>query len=313
MSLTDDPVDPRNLRALVAVAEGGSFRSAAQMLGYTQSAISHQIATLEKRLGTTLFVRPGGRRKVELTPLGQLAFQHAQRVLAANRALEGDVTAALAGKRGTLRIGTSASTSHLLAKPLAELGRHSPGVEVSLSNVATAEALAHQLDRGQLDIGLYINIEADERVVTTTLFEDTWMVIAHRTNPLAAEAAIALDALDGVDMIAWHARWRAQTHLEQLWRRRRIRPRIIYRTDDNLMIQQLVANRLGCACLGALTVEHLIDPDIRRIPINDELPPRTLALCHGRGRELTPAAAVVIDAIRAASQRSPYNRERVAR
>ena len=126
MSLTDDPVDPRNLRALVAVAEGGSFRSAAQTLGYTQSAISHQIATLEKRLGASLFLRPGGRRRVELTPLGQLAFQHAQRVLAANRALEGDVTAALAGERGTLRIGTSASTSPLLAKPLAELGRQSP-------------------------------------------------------------------------------------------------------------------------------------------------------------------------------------------
>jgi DNA-binding transcriptional LysR family regulator len=270
MTLTTDPVDPRYLRTLVAVVEGGSFRAAAQKLGYTQSAISHQIATLEKRLGTTLFVRPGGRRRVELTPLGQLAFRHAQRVLAANRALEGDITAALAGKRGTLRIGTSASTSHLLAKPLAELGRHIPGVEVSLSNIATAEALAQQLDRGQLDLGLYINIEPDERVVTTTLFEDTWIVIAHRSDPLAAEASMTLDALDGVDMIAWHNRWRAQAHLEQLWRRRRIRPRIIYRTDDNLMIQKLVTNRLGCACLGALTVEHLIDPDIRRIPINEK-------------------------------------------
>jgi DNA-binding transcriptional LysR family regulator len=133
-------------------------------------------------------------------------------------------------------------------------------------------------------------------------------VIVHRSNPLGAEAAITLDALDRVDMIAWHARWRAQAHLEQLWRRRRIRPRIIYRTDDNLMIQQLVANHLGCACLGALTVEHLIDPNIRRIPINDELPPRTLALCHGRGRELTPAATIVIEAIRAASIRtSPHS------
>lgn len=313
MPLTDDPIDPRALRALVAIAEGGSFRAAAQVLDYTQSAISHQISTLEKRLGATLFVRPGGRRKVELTPLGQLAFQHAQRVLAANRALEGDVSAALAGERGTLRIGTSASTSHLLAKPLAELGRHSPGVEVSLTNVATAEALAQQLDRGQLDLGLYINIEPTDRVVTTTLFEDAWMVIAHRSNPLAAEAATSLDALDGVDMIAWHARWRAQAHLERLWRQRRIRPRIIYRTDDNLMIQQLVANRLGCACLGALTVEHLIDPDIRRIPIKDELPPRTLALCHGRGRELTPAATFVIDAIRAATTRSPSTRGSVSR
>ncbi len=297
----DEPIDPRTLRALVAVADQGSFRGAARALGYTQSAVSHQIATLEARLGTSLFVRPGGRRRITLTPLGELAHHHAQRVLAANLALEGDVTAALAGERGTLRIGTSQSTSSLLAKPLARLARQRPGIEVSLSNISTAESLAQQLDRGQLDLGLYINIEPNDRVVTTPLFEDAWMIIAHREDPLASSGSVTLDALNGVDMIAWHSRWRAQTNLEQLWRRRRIRPRIIYRTDDNLMIQRLVINRLGCACLGALSVEHLIAPELRRIPIRDELPPRTLAICHARGRELTPAALIVIDAIQSAA------------
>src|ERR1700759_1827749 len=104
MPFTDGPIDPRTLRALVAVADEGSFRGAARSLGYTQSAVSHQIATLEARLGTSLFVRPGGRRRITLTAVGELAHQHAQRVIAANLALEGDVIAALAGERGTLRI-----------------------------------------------------------------------------------------------------------------------------------------------------------------------------------------------------------------
>lgn len=301
-----DPIDPRTLRSFVAVADAGSFRGAARSLGYTQSAISHQIAAVERRLGVTVFIRPGGRGKVSLTPHGELVYQHAQRVMAANQALDADIRAALAGERGTLRIGLSQSTCAMVAAPLAYLRRTSPGIEVSLINAATAEALAQQLHQGQVDIGLYINIEADERVVTTPLFEDTWVVIAHRDNPIAASSSITLDALDGADMIAWHQRWRAQANLERLWKQRGVRPRIIYRTDDNLMIQILVANELGCACLGALTTAELIDPRLRRLALRDEVPPRTLSLCWARDREPHPAAVVLSDAIRrTAAQGSP--------
>lgn len=305
MSVTIDPIDPRTLRALVAVADEGSFRAASRSLGYTQSAVSHQIAAIERRLGVTVFVRPGGRGKVTLTPHGELVYQHAQRVMAANQALDADIRAALAGERGTLRIGLSQSTCAMVAAPLAYLRRTSPGIDVSLINAATSETLVQQLHQGQVDIGLYINVEADERVVTTPLFEDTWVVIAHRDNPIAASTSITLEALDGADMIAWHQRWRAQANLERLWRQRGVRPRIIYRTDDNLMIQVLVANDLGCACLGALSSAELIDPRLRRLALRDEVPPRTLSLCWARDREPHPAAVVLGDAIRRAAAQQP--------
>lgn len=298
MSVNAEPIDPRTLRALVAVADAGSFRAAARLLGYTQSAVSHQIAAIERRLGVTVFIRPGGRGKVRLTPHGELVYQHAQRVLAANQALDADIRAALAGERGTLRIGISQSTGAMLAAPLADLRRSSPGIEVSLINAGTAETLAQQLHQGQVDVGLYLNIEADERVVTAPLFEDAWVVIAHRANPIAASASITLDALDGEEMIAWHQRWRAQANLERLWRQRGIRPRIVYRTDDNMMIQLLVANGLGCACIGALAAAELIDPQLRRLALRDEVPPRTLSLCWARDREQPAAAVVLGDALR---------------
>lgn len=296
--MNKDPIDLRTLTALITVADEGSFRGAARTLGYTQSAISHQIASLERRLGISVFERPGGRGRISLTPLGELAYQNAQRVIGATDALEADVTAALAGERGTVRIGISQSSCYVLAQPLAQLRRKTPGIEISLINCATAETLAQQLDRGQLDVGLFVNIEPDERVVTIPLFEDAWMIIAHRDHALARSSSVALDALDGAEMIAWHSRWRSQASLEQLWRQRRIRPRIVYRTDDSMMIQALVAVGLGCACLGALSVHELIDLRLRRVTIRDQVPPRTLALCHARRREPPPAAAVLIDAIR---------------
>ena len=296
--MNDQPIDPRTLIALVTVADAGSFRAAARTLGYTQSAVSHQVGAVERRLGVTVFVRPGGRGRVTLTPMGEIVYQHAQRVLSAHGALDADVRAALAGERGTLRIGISQSTCAILAEPLAYLRRTKPGIEVSLINTGTAETLAQQLDQGQVDLGVYVNVEPDERVLTTPLFDDTWMVVAHRDSPIAISSTATHDALDGQDMIAWHGRWRAQANLERLWRQRGIRPRIVYRTDDNLMIQRLVAAGLGCACLGAVAAMQLIDPALRRIAVRDELPPRTLSLCLARGRELSPAAEVLIDQIR---------------
>jgi DNA-binding transcriptional LysR family regulator len=292
-----DPVDNKCLLTFVTVADSGSFRSAARTLGYTQSAISHQVASLERRLGSRLFDRPGGRGRIALTPHGELAYRHAQRVLGAVQALDADLTAALAGDRGTVRIGISQSSCYLLAEALAGLRRHNPGIEVSLINAATPESLALQIDRGQVDLGLFINVEADERVATIPLFEDAWVVIAHQDNPIARSSPLTLDAFDGTDMVAWHYRWPSQSRLEALWRKRRIRPRIVYRTDDSLMIQTLVARGLGCACLGGLAVQELIDPRLRRISIRDEVPPRQLALCYPRQRDPTPAALIVIDAL----------------
>src|ERR1700722_16718976 len=80
--LTDQTgIDLKALRALVAVADQGSFRSAARSLGYTQSAISHRIGMLERALDAPLFTRPGGRGSVTMTVAGDVAYRRARPVL----------------------------------------------------------------------------------------------------------------------------------------------------------------------------------------------------------------------------------------
>jgi len=79
METIDSGVDLRALRALVEIADGGSFTAAANRLGYSQSAISHRVAALERSLKAPLFSRPGGRGAVSLTPAGQVVYGHARR------------------------------------------------------------------------------------------------------------------------------------------------------------------------------------------------------------------------------------------
>src|SRR5919202_5644266 len=99
-------VELRHLAALQALAEEGSFGRAAISLGYTQSAISQQIATLERLVGERLVERPGGPRRVSLTPAGRLLLRHARRVTDQLAAARADLEAWSEGRAGTLRVGT---------------------------------------------------------------------------------------------------------------------------------------------------------------------------------------------------------------
>ena len=77
-------IELRHLTALEAVAREGSFGRAAKSLGYTQSAVSQQIAALERIVGARLVDRPGGPRPVSLTEAGELLLRHAEAIVAAS-------------------------------------------------------------------------------------------------------------------------------------------------------------------------------------------------------------------------------------
>src|SRR5438132_9218966 len=96
----------RHLIALKAIAEEGTFGRAAESLGYTQSAISQQIAMLERIVGEKLIDRPGGPRPVSLTEAGQLLLTHAEGITARLQAAQADLAALSNGDAGPLRVGT---------------------------------------------------------------------------------------------------------------------------------------------------------------------------------------------------------------
>src|ERR1041385_4097963 len=85
-------VELRHLLALQAIAEHGSFRGAATALGYTQSAISQQVAALERAVGEKLIERPGGPRPVSLTEAGELLLRHAEAIVARMKAAQAHPT-----------------------------------------------------------------------------------------------------------------------------------------------------------------------------------------------------------------------------
>jgi DNA-binding transcriptional LysR family regulator len=293
-------VDLKALRALVAVADHGSFRAAARSLGYTQSAISHQVGTLERALEAPLFTRPGGRGAVALTPAGDVAYLRARRVLGEVETMGADVAAVQRGEVQTLRIGVfQTATTELMPGALRTLREQRPDVEVSLSEIRDSALTLDRLATGELDLAFMVNAEPDERVRSIPLLDDPWVILTRRDSELAAAQDPTFDMLDGVDLVAWNRRWRTQLELEQAWRRRGISPRVVYRTDDNLALQRLVAAGYGHACLDRLGASGAVEPSLTWLEPKETLIPRRIAMCHSRRRDPSAAAVIIMDAVRA--------------
>jgi DNA-binding transcriptional LysR family regulator len=293
-------LEVRGLRAVLAVAELGSFRRAAAELGYTQSALSHQVSSLEKALGWPLFHRPGGRGQVRLTPAGEAVCRRARRAMAEVEAIAADAEEAERGESVRVRVGVSQTAAAEIMPPALRAFRDvHPAAEVVLTEISDTPDVADALRSGRLDLAFAHNPAADEFIETVPVIEDSWVILTRRDSAIARLERPGFGVLDGVDVVAWTHRWRIQIELEQAWSQRGIAPRIVYRTDDNLALQRLVAAGLGHACIGRLAATRAVDPSLTWLSPREFLSSRAIALCYPRQRRMTATSQALIAAIRA--------------
>lgn len=133
-------LDLRRLQLLREFEERGTLAAVAAALGYSPSAVSQQLALLEKDVATPLFEKAG--RGVRLTDAGQLLVGHARVLLAAAEAAEADLAALAGDVRGTVRAGGLQSAARRLLIPaVASMMTHHPDVRVELSELELEQAL----------------------------------------------------------------------------------------------------------------------------------------------------------------------------
>ncbi len=178
-------VELRHLAALQAIAEHGSFGRAATALGYTQSAVSQQIATLERLVGPRLVERPGGPRAVELTEAGRLLLRHAEVIVARIQAARADMDALQGGETGTLRVGAFQSAgARILPELLRRYMEAWPEVEIQLEE-AEDESLMAGIEQGRLDLA-FVTLPVPERALESVeLHRDPFVLVTRTDSPLA--------------------------------------------------------------------------------------------------------------------------------
>ncbi|WP_328610097.1 LysR substrate-binding domain-containing protein [Amycolatopsis sp. NBC_00345] len=140
------------LRVVREIALSGSFTAAARLLGYSQPAISRQVAAMEAAAGYPLFIREG--RGVRVSPAGAVVVEHAGRILAGAEALRHDLAGLEDRLAGRIRLGAfPAAAAVLVPRALARLRAGHPGLEVALAEKPTP-TLLRQLRARQLEVAV---------------------------------------------------------------------------------------------------------------------------------------------------------------
>ena len=242
-------IELRHLAALSAVAEQGTFRGAADTLGYVQSAVSQQLSHLEQLVGARLVERRRGAAPVALTEAGELLLHHFDEILGRFAAAQADVEALRDGRAGRLRVGVFESVAaRLMPQVLARFAPHVPGVEVEMIETRHAAGLVEWVECGEIDVAFGIAPLALGPFESRELMRDPYVLLAPAGWPLPAEPSA--EAIAGLPLIAAGSDSRVETALGA----RGVEPRIILRADSDAAVQALVAAEIGAVIVPRLSV-----------------------------------------------------------
>lgn len=288
-------LDLRHLVALKTIADEGSFGRAAGRLGYTQSAISQQIATLERIVGLRLIERPGGPRPVSLTEAGRILLRHAEAIQARLLAAKADMNALEAGDAGRLRVGTFQSVgAKIIPTLLRRFSESHPGVEVVLRESQDESELLEMIERGELDLTFWTLPVTGGPYEIVELLRDPYVLLVPADSALAALRRtptlkeIVLQPLIGFNRC--NTMEQVETQLSAAGRV----PNFVFRSDNNGTVQGLVGAGVGISVSPRLTVDE-DDPSIAVIDLHERIPPRVIGLVWHRDRHQSPAAGAFVE------------------
>jgi DNA-binding transcriptional LysR family regulator len=292
------------LRVFLEVARHESFTVAARTLGWTQSAVSRQISSLEGALGgAPLFDRlPRG---VRLTEAGRVLVPYAETVTGALHGAARELAALREVAGGRLRFGAfPTADAALVPHALGAFRTRHPGVRVTREEGLTP-SLLDRLTEGRLDLA----------VVSTTggaplsayelrhLLDESLYVAVPTGHPLVGGGPVRLGRLADADWISGSPR--PEGTLLDAALRQGFRPRIAHVVGEWTAKQGYVAAGLGVTLVPALAAES-VRPDVVLLPVLDEgAPARAVYAATARGRSSSPAVEAFVGALREAAGRIP--------
>lgn len=283
------PFEPRHLAALVAVAKTGSFRVAGERLGYVQSAVSRQIATLEEVAGMRLVERARGANDVRLTQAGEVLMTHAEALLARQAAARADLVQLAQGERGAVRVGVLQGVGHrVLRSALTGYRRRRPGARVEASEFASDASLFALVEQGELDLGLAALPLVDGPFDRRNLARVKWVLATPASWRLPRhDGAVRLADLAGRPLIGRHEE-RSGPSLETCLRNAGAVANVVFRTDIDETMRGLVASGVGAALLPSFVADD--DGAIAVAPLDDVALTQVLAIFWHSERMLSTAA-----------------------
>lgn len=253
-------LDVRRMRVLREVAARGSFSAAAEALSFTQSAVSQQVAALERETGATLVER--GARGIRLTEAGEALVRHTDAVLARLDDAEEELEAIAGLRGGRLRMAAFQSAgATLVPRAVATFHERHPDVDLSMIEGEPSEAIP-LLKSGEIDIAFAFELPArpeprDPALEYVTLVEDAFDVVLPGEHALCRRRRLQLADLADESWITPSRCYECHDIVRRACLEAGFEPKVAFETDDNMAAQAFVATGVGVSLMPRLALEPL--------------------------------------------------------
>jgi molybdate transport repressor ModE-like protein len=290
-------LDVKRMRILKEVADRGSFSAAAEALSYTQSAVSQQIAALEREAGTQLVTR--GSRGIRLTEAGEALVRHADAILTRLADAEAELEAIAGLRGGRLRLAAFPTVgATLMPLAIATFRERHPDIELTVRQLEPEDSLP-LLKCGEIDIALTIEPNASpdtDGLESTFLLDDPMFAALPLNHSLARKQRVRLKDLAEEAWIGTTDACSCGALVRSHCIRMGFEPQITFESDDYLAIQGLVAAGVGVAMIPTLALTTVRDDIVIR-DLGAEAPVRKIAAATLPGAQRSPAARAMLDVL----------------
>lgn len=270
-------------QVFIQVVESGSFTRTAEALGYTQSAVSQNVAALENELSATLLRRTKGG--VALTADGREYLPYIQALCAAHQQLEEKHREMEGLESGAIRMGTFTSVSRsLLPRCMKEFQKQYPRVRFELEQ-GEYTSIGQWLRQGRVDLGFLIPETADG-LEAVPLYEDEMLALVPAGHPLARQSQVSAAQLAAQPFILLGEG--EYSVPMRVFRSQGLAPDVRYRVIDDYTIMAMVEEGLGVSALYRQVLGRL-GPGLRALPIRPAMKRTVVLAC--RERKTLPLAS----------------------
>jgi DNA-binding transcriptional LysR family regulator len=305
-------LDVRRMRVLREVAQRGSFSAAAEALSFTQSAVSQQIAALEREAGTTLVER--SVRGIRLTDAGRALVRHTDVILCRLAEAEAELEAIAGLRGGRLRMASFESAGATLMPPaIAAFREAHPAVELSLS-LSEPEDCVPLLRSGELDVAIVFESavkRADDGIDRLHLIEDPMFLVLPRDHPLASRRRVRLIDLAGEAWIGGQPDCECNRLILRACAIAGYQPRFAFETDDYTAMQGFVAAGVGVSLIAELGLTTVRDDIVVR-DLGRDTPVRQIYAATLADGYRSPATQAMLEILRDVASRYESRRPQLS-
>jgi len=289
-------MDLYQLRGFYEIAREQSFTRAADKLFLTQPAISLQLKALEEELGEVLLER--SRKRIRLTPAGEILFQHAQELFARLESARDEIAALQNVLRGRLVVGTSdTNCTYILPELLQAFREQFPNVELDIRNRMSPEVV-HLVLENEVDFGLVTLPVRHRDLISRKLFERRDVLICPPDHPLGSRKYVRLEEVAEGPLLALERGSTSRQLMDEAFRQAGLVPLVAMNLGAVEVIKRFVEIGLGIALVPQVTVREEV-PQGRLAAVRVRgLGPRAIGLVEHRGRRRSPAAKTFLEMLR---------------